>query len=155
MAKDRAAVYLDQNNIFFRYKKLDFKLLLDYISMDFDVIRATSYMSYDPEQTAQKGFITYMSNNGWKCNTISIKDNTNIDHMLMADLAIDYFNLKLDWVVLIAGDGDYAYLLNSLSKLGVRIHVLGARGFISLDLLKVADKVTYIEDLQKVIIEAV
>jgi uncharacterized LabA/DUF88 family protein len=155
MANETATVYLDQNNIFFRYKKLDFRLLLEYINNDFDVIRATSYMSYDPEQSAQKGFITYMANNGWKCNTISIKDNTNIDHMLMADMMNDFSILSQQWVVLIAGDGDYAYMLDLLSKRGCRVYVIGARGYISLDLLKVADKVKYIEDLDKVIIETV
>lgn len=152
MTHPTAAVYLDQNNIFFRYKKLDFKKLLEVIKKDFNVTKAVSYMAYDNKQDAQKKFVTYLANNGWKCNTVDISVNTNIDGILISDMMNDYQVGKTDWIVLISGDGDYAYTLDLLAKKGARVLVVGAKDYVSIELLKCADLVYYIEDLAEKII---
>ena len=143
--KPTACIYMDQNNIFFRYKRLDFKRFLDKLKEEFNVIKATSYMALDSKQESQKKFITYLANNGWKCFTIDIQTNTNIDGILMTDMMNDYNNVIPDYVILVSGDGDYSYTLDMLSKQGARTYVLGAKDYVSLELLKVADRVEYLE----------
>lgn len=154
MSKPTCCVYMDQNNIFFRYRKLDFKRLLENLKKEFTVVKAMSYMALDPKQDSQKKFITYLANNGWKCYTVDIGTNTNIDGVLMTDMMNDYRYLEPEWVVLISGDGDYSYTLDMLSKQGARVCVIGAKDYISLELLKVADKVMYIEEtMPEIVIE--
>jgi len=149
--KPTAIMCIDQNNIFFRYKKLNFKCLLDEVNKKYDVIKATSYMALDQDSDSQKGFITYLCNNGYKCVTIDIGQDTNVDHILIADLTNDYKNLKPDAVIIVSGDGHFAYALDLCSKQGAITTVIGARDFTSLELLKIADNVQYLEDYSDVI----
>jgi uncharacterized LabA/DUF88 family protein len=153
MKQPSALIFLDQNNIFFRFKKLDFKSLLEQLKKEFEVIKATSYMAVDTKQEAQRKFIIYMANNGWRCNTVDISSNTNIDVTLAADMINDHLNLGTDWIVLVSGDGDYSYPLHMLSTKGAKIMVIGAKDNISLELLKVADRIKYIEEFPGVILE--
>jgi len=148
-----ACIYLDQNNIFFRYKKLDFKKLIEKLKDQYNIISATSYMALDHNQDAQKKFVTYIVNNGWKCQTVDVSINTNIDGMIVYDMTNDYQNKKPDSVILISGDGDYAYPLDQLSKKGANIFVIGAKDFTSIELLKVADRKMYLEEFSNVILE--
>jgi uncharacterized LabA/DUF88 family protein len=149
--KPTAIICVDQNNIFFRYKKLDFRCLLQEIKKDFDIIKATSYMALDQESDSQKKFITYLSNNGYKCVTVDIAQDTNIDHILIADMTNDYKNLKPDSIILVSGDGHFAYALDLCSKQGALSFVIGAKDFVSFDLLKVADRIKYLEDFHGVV----
>lgn len=151
--KPTACIYLDQNNIFFRYKKLDFKKLLEKLKENFNIISATSYMALDHNQDAQKKFVTYLVNNGWKCQSIDVSVNTNIDGMIVYDMTNDYQIKSPNWIILISGDGDYAYPLEQLSKRGASIFVIGAKDFVSIELLKVSDKKMYMEEFADVILE--
>lgn len=145
--KMKAIVYADQNNLFFRFKKIDHVKLLGHIKDQYNLIRAISYFALDSESDPQNKFVTYLSNNGWKCETVDKDVNSNIDVMLVTDMCNDRYVLDHKVVILLSGDGDYAYALNSLSKAGYFVHVYGAKDYVSLELLKVADKITYIDDI--------
>lgn len=151
MQKPTAIICVDQNNIFFRYKKLNFKRMLDEISEQYHVLKATSYMALDQESDSQKKFITYLSNNGFKCVTVDIGQDTNVDHILIADMTNDFKNMNPDTVILVSGDGHFAYALDLCSKQGAITNVIGAKEFISFDLLKVANNIKYLEDFTGVI----
>lgn len=149
---DRTIVYMDQNNIFFRYKKLNFSNLLKYLKTQYDVIRATSYNAISISDENQKKFTCYLSNNGWISETVDINENTNVDGMIITNMMNDIHAFSHNVVTLISGDGDYAYTLRLLSKFGYKCHVVGAKDHISLELLKVSDFITYLEDIPDVII---
>lgn len=148
----KCVVYLDQNNLFHRYKKLDFVQLLNYIKSKYEVVRATSYNAIDTRNDGQKKFVTYMSNNGFRCKIVDINENTNIDNMLTTDMCNDSNTLDHNTIVLISGDGDYSYPLDQLSMSGYKIHVIGPKENTSLELLKVKDDITYIEDIPGVVL---
>jgi uncharacterized LabA/DUF88 family protein len=151
--KPSACLYIDQNNIFFRYRKLDFSKLLKMLNLEFEVMRATSYMSLDRDSDSQKKFITYLSNNGYKCETIDLSEDTNIDHILIPDMIYGATNLKPDYVILMSGDAHFAHALNQLSGRGFRTMVIGARDYVAYELLKVCDSIKYIEDFKGVILD--
>lgn len=153
MSKPTACVYVDQNNIFFRYKKLDFGKLLRDLKKDYDIVRAVSYMALDKNSDSQKNFITYLSNNGYKCETLDLTDNTNIDHILIPNIVNDHQNLNPDFIILISGDAHFAYALNLLSQKGARISVVGARDYVSYELLKICDNIKYLEDFKGIILD--
>lgn len=153
MDKPRACFYIDQNNIFFRYKKLNFAKLLKELNKEFDVMRATSYMSLDGASDSQKKFITYMSNNGYKCETIDLSEDSNVDHILIPDMLLEAQNLAPSYVILMSGDAHFAYTLKKLSERGYRVIVVGARDYIAYELLKVCDSIKYIEDFKGIILD--
>ncbi len=149
-----ACIYIDQNNIFFRYKKLDFGKLLKELKKEYDVIRAVSYMALDKNADSQKKFITYLSNNGYRCETLDLSDDTNIDHILIPNLVNDFQRLKPKNIILLSGDAHFSYALNLLSQQGARTTVIGARNFIAYELLKVCDDVKYLEDYDGIILDS-
>lgn len=150
--KESAIVYLDQNNIFHRYKKLNFVKLLEYLQDKYDIIRTTSFNAISNVDEGQKKFVIYLSNNNWRCETVDINENTNIDSAITTNMINDIrvFNHKV--CILISGDGDYGYPLKFLSQQGYIIHVIGVKDHVSLELLKVCDRLTYLEAIKDVII---
>lgn len=150
----KCVTYLDTNNIFHRYKKLDFVQLLKYISSLYEVERITSYNAIDKSNQAQKKFTTYLSNNGYRCKVVDITEQTNIDNMLTTDMCSDSNTMDHKVIVLISGDGDYSYPLDQLANAGYKIHVIGPKENTSLQLLNIADIHTYLEDIPGVIINS-
>ena len=149
---EKALVYLDQNNLFFRYKKLEFTKLLKYVENEYNVLRATSYNAIDVRQENQRKFVTYMSSNGWRVKAIDIETNTNIDNYINVDMMRDSCNFDHTWIVLISGDGDFSYALQELSNMGFKIHVIAVRENTSFELLKICDKITYLDQIDGVIL---
>lgn len=147
----KCIVYLDQNNLFFRYKKLDFIKLREYIESKYEIIRATSYNSIDLKNENQKKFLTYLSNNNWRCEIVDISQNSNIDTMLVTDMCNDSNVFDHKVIVLVSGDGDYSYPLNYLCKCGYLVHIIGVKENTSLELLRIADKIDYIEQIPGVV----
>ncbi len=56
-------------------------------------------------------------------------------------MAVDALQIapRVDVVVLITGDGDFAYLVEALKYMGVRVEVISIRQNTSVDLINVAD----------------
>lgn len=148
----KCVAYLDTNNLFHRYKKLDFVQLLKYISSLYEVERITSYNAIDKSNQAQKKFTTYLSNNGYRCKVVDISEQTNIDNMLTTDMCNDSNTLDHKVICILTGDGDYSYPLEKLGDAGYRIHVIGPKDNTSLELLKVCDICTNLEDISGVVI---
>lgn len=147
-----AMLYLDQNNIIIKYNKLDYSKLLAYLNTQYNVFRATSYFALDQDNDSQRKFVTYIINNGWRCETVDISVNTNVDNIISTDMVTDRFVLDHKAVILISGDGDFSYPLNYLSKAGYFVHVIGGKEGTSRELLRVADKVTYLEDIPDIVL---
>jgi uncharacterized LabA/DUF88 family protein len=151
--RQKAMVYLDQNNLFFRYPVLDHVKILEYLNEHHDVIRATSYFALDYKHEGQRSFVNYLCSNGWRCESVDKSINTNVDCMLATDMCNDRHAFDHRVVVLISGDGDFSYPLNTLSKTGFFVHVIGAKDSTSFELRRIADKITYLEDIPGVIKE--
>lgn len=147
--KLKANIYLDQNNIAMSFQRLNFSNLLKFLKQQYEIEKATTYCAYDYSLEPKKKFIVYMANNGWKCNTVDINVNTNIGTILTADMINDsHVFLSHKVIVLISGDSEYSYPLSLLSEKGYKIHVIGAKNDTSLELLKAADTITYLEDIE-------
>lgn len=147
-SRERAIIYIDQNNIFFRYRKLNWKNLLKYLESKYDIVRITSYNSIDTENQKQLAFVTYLGANGYRCKITDVKHSTNVDVQITTDLIRDSLvNTTYDTIVLISSDNDYAYCLNDASNRGFKISVIGCRGLTGQELIKISDTIEYLESI--------
>jgi uncharacterized LabA/DUF88 family protein len=152
MELDTACVYLDQNNIYPIYKKIDFAKLRDYFDALYNVIKATSFNSIDTKNQAQMKFVVYLAHNKWKSEVLDLSISSNIDNILTTNLCHDSNICCHNTIVIISGDGGFAYPLTLLAKSGYKIHVVGCKDNVSIELLKIADKLTYLEDIPDIIL---
>jgi hypothetical protein len=152
MKQLKCNVYLDINNLFHRYKKLDFIKLKEWIASKYEIIRMNAYNSIDHTNQNQIKFNTYLSNNGYRVEDPDVNVMSNIDPILTTQLLAESNVMDHNVIVLVACDGKaYAYPLNELAKCGYKIHTIGCRDNTGLDLLKVSDLITYLEDIEGVI----
>lgn len=148
----KAVVYLDINNLFFIYKKLDFAKLSKWLRSKYDCLRVTAYNSIDHKSESQLKFNVYLSHNGYRVIDPDISTMTNCDNMIITDLCSNINDFDHKVIVLISCDGDYAYTLNELSKKGYIVHIIGARDKTSGSLVNIGDHITYIEDIENIIL---
>ena len=146
-----AIAYFDINNLFFCYKKLDFAKLLKWLNSQYNCTRVTGYNAIDHKSEAQLKFNVYLSNNGYRVIDPDIAVTTNCDNMIVADLWSNTIHFDHNVIVLVSCDGDYSYTLSELSKKGYIIHVIGAKEKTSSTLVNIADRITYLENLEDIV----
>ena len=152
-SKEKALVYIDVNNIFHRFKKLEWIKLRKSLEAIYEIERINAYNSVDHSNQAQNKFNTYLSNNGYRIEDPDCNVMSNVDPMIITHILNDSNVQTHRVVILIACDGGYSYPLNELAKCGYKIHIIGCRNNTSLELLKIADEISYLEDLPGVVIE--
>jgi uncharacterized LabA/DUF88 family protein len=148
---NKALMYLDINNLFFIYKKLDYAKLAKWVEERYSVIRMTAYNAIDHRIESQLKFNVYLSNNGYKVIDPDINVLTNCDNMIITDISFDSNLFDHKVIILCSCDGGYSYTLNELSKRGYIVHVIGAKEKTSSNLVNVSDYITYIEDIPGII----
>jgi uncharacterized LabA/DUF88 family protein len=110
------------------------------------------YTAYNPENERQIEFLSQLTEVGFevvkkpiKSFENSIKGNMDIELAVDAMTTIDLF----DTLVLVSGDGDFTYLINSLEKNYKKTIVLGVGGFTSYELHLVADSYFFLDRISK------
>jgi uncharacterized LabA/DUF88 family protein len=146
-----AMVYIDINNLFFMYKKLNFIKLAEYLCNMYNIIRFNAYNAIDHRIESQLKFNVYLSNNGYKVIDPDISVLTNCDNMIITDMVNDSNHFKHKDIVLISCDGGYTYTLNELSKRGYMIATIGVKEKTAASLVNVSDNIIYLEDIKGVI----
>lgn len=148
----RCIAYADINNLFHRYKKLDFTKIRNWISSQYQIQRCYAFNAVDLRNDNQRKFNTYLSSNGWKVELTDTNEISNIDTMMATNMMMDSFTREYEAIVLLACDNGYSYPLNTLSMSGKIIHVLGVKDNTGNCLLRCSDKINYIEDIQGAIL---
>jgi hypothetical protein len=150
--KLKCLCYLDINNLFHRFKKLDFIKLREFIKSNYEVIRCTAYNSIDYTNQNQVKFNTYLSNNNYRVEAPDISTMTNVDPMIIHQICKDVKTFDHKVIVIIACDGGYSWTLNEMAKDGYIIHVISSKGNTHLNLIGCADKITYLEEMEPKVI---
>ncbi|MFV0387568.1 MAG: NYN domain-containing protein [Pyrinomonadaceae bacterium] len=145
--RGRVAVFIDGNNLFhaarFHNLDIDYNKLLRVLLGDGRLLRAFFYTGVDVGAERQQGFLLWMKRNGFRVVQKELKtfyDGTrkaNLD----VEIAVDMLSLagKYDTAVLVSGDEDFVYALNSVSYKGCRVEVAGFRSNTAPNLIDVAD----------------
>jgi uncharacterized LabA/DUF88 family protein len=117
--------------------------LLCHLTNGSRLLRAFFYTGVDISNEKQQGFLLWMRRNGYRVVAKDItqpaenfkKSNLNVE------IAVDMITLApyYDTAVLVSGDGDLAYAVNAVSRMGVRVEVVSLQNTTSESLIDVAD----------------
>ncbi|BAZ11438.1 hypothetical protein NIES4071_32640 [Calothrix sp. NIES-4071] len=152
----RVAIFIDGANLFYAAMQLnleiDYAKLLRCLAKDRQLVRAYFYTACDSTNDKQQGFLLWMSRNGYRVVTkelIQFPDGSkkaNLD----VEIAVDMITLSrhCDTIVLLSGDGDLAYAVNSIAYKGVQVEVVSLASMTSDSLINVADCYTDLEEIK-------
>jgi uncharacterized LabA/DUF88 family protein len=145
--RGRVAIFIDGLNLFHTALQLgieiDYVKLLCHLTNGSRLLRAFFYTSVDISNEKQQGFLLWMRRNGYRVVAKDImqpaenfkKSNLNVE------IAVDMLTLApyYDTAVLVSGDGDLAYAVDAVSRMGVRVEVVSLQTSTSESLIDVAD----------------
>jgi len=148
-------LFVDVQNIWKTFGKINYDVLLKYVTRGRQLVRAAAFMSYDPDDEGQHNFMRALSHLGYRVVSKpirrmpdgSIKGNTDLE------FAIDALTLGrvLDVVVLVTGDGDFIRLVEALGYLGVRVEVIGPDTNTAVQLIYAADQYTNLGSIKGIL----
>lgn len=150
--KQTCIVYADINNLFHRYKKLDFVKIRKWIADKYDIVRCNAFNAIDLRNDNQRKFNTYLASNGWRVELSDTNEISNIDTMMASEMIVDSYEFNHNVALILACDNGYSYPSNILSQRGRLIHVLGVKDNTGNCLLRYSDRVNYLEDINGVIL---
>jgi uncharacterized LabA/DUF88 family protein len=155
----RVAIFIDGANLFYAAMQLNFEIdyskLLRHLCKNRQLVRAYFYSACDRTNEKQQGFLLWMSRNGYRVITkelIQFPDGSkkaNLD----IEIAVDMLTLAqyCNTIVLLSGDGDLAYAVNSVAYKGVQVEVVSLASMTSESLINVADSFTDLSEIKEYI----
>ena len=160
--RGRVAIFIDGSNLFYAALQLgieiDYTKLLYRLTGGSRLLRSFFYTGVDRTNEKQQGFLLWMRRNGYRViskDLVQLPDcskKANLD----VEIAVDMMALvgSYDTAVLVSGDGDLAYAVDSVSYRGVRVEVMSLRSMTSDSLINVSDRYVDLdqikEEIQKV-----
>lgn len=154
-SKDRVGIFIDGSNLFYAAMQLgleiDYSKLLEFLAGGRRLLRAYFYTGVDPNNEKQQGFLLWMRRHGYRVVTKELiqhvdgSKHANLD----VEIAVDMLELAqyCNTMVLLSGDGDLTYVVNTISYRGVQVEVVSLQSMTSDSLVNIADR--YI-DLAKI-----
>jgi uncharacterized LabA/DUF88 family protein len=155
--RGRTVVIIDGASLFYSVSQLgievDYIKLIQQLTQGGRLLRAFFYTGVDSSNERQKGFLHWMRCHGFRVvdkELNRLPDGTKKAN-LEVEMAIDMLQLAphCDTIVVVSGNGELTYALDSASKLGVHVEVVCLRSMLSEKLLDVADSYTDLADLQE------
>jgi len=159
--RGRIAIFIDGSNLFYAALQLgieiDYSKLLHRLTAGSRLLRSFFYTGVDRTNEKQQGFLLWMRRNGYRViakDLVQLPDGSkkaNLD----VEISVDMMALvgAYDTAVLVSGDGDLAYAVDSISYRGARVEVVSLRSMTSDSLINVADHYIDLdqikEDIQK------
>ncbi|MDJ0618955.1 MAG: NYN domain-containing protein [Calothrix sp. MO_192.B10] len=157
--RGRVAIFIDGSNLFYAALQLgieiDYAKLLVLLTQGSKLLRAFFYTGVDRANDKQQGFLLWMRRNGYRLVTKDVvqfpdgSKKANLD----VEIAVDMLNLApyYDTAILVSGDGDLAYAVNTVSYKGVRVEVVSLRSMTSDSLINVSDYFIDIDSIKQYI----
>lgn len=156
---DRVAIFIDGSNLFYAAMQLglevDYSKLLGYLVDGRRLLRAYFYTGVDPHNEKQQGFLLWMRRHGYRVITKELAQNpdgtkhANLD----VEIAVDMLQLApyCNTIVLLSGDGDLTYALNTVAYRGVQVEVVSLQTMTSDSLVNIADRYVDLARIRNVI----
>lgn len=148
LSSDRVGIFIDGSNLFYAAMQLgleiDYSKLLKYLAGGRRLLRAYFYTGVDPGNEKQQGFLLWMRRHGYRVVTKDLiqhpdgSKHANLD----VEIAVDMLELAqyCNTMVLLSGDGDLTYVVNSVSYRGVQVEVVSLQSMTSDSLVNIADR---------------
>lgn len=146
--RDRVGIFIDGSNLFYAAMQLgleiDYSKLLNYLVQGRRLLRAYFYTGVDPNNEKQQGFLLWMRRHGYRVVTKDLIHNAdgskhaNLD----VEIAVDMLELAryCNTMVLLSGDGDLTYAVNTIAYRGVQVEVVSLHSMTSDSLVNIADR---------------
>jgi uncharacterized LabA/DUF88 family protein len=158
LKNQRIAVFVDAANLYHASTqagiRIDFVQIARWFKEEVsNTVDLRFYTAYDPENTKQIQFLDDLVSLGYNVVKKPIKEfGSFIKGNMDIELAVDAISNKenYDTLVLISGDGDFTYLINSLEKSYKKTVILSVGGFTSFELHLVADSYYFMNRIAKV-----
>ena len=151
--RPRLGVFVDVPNLLYgaeRGERIDMGKLLDYLSKDREMVRATAYspVSDNPsEPVQQQRFVAPFVPYEYRIVTKSLKRfaDGSIKGNFDVEMAVDMLNMvdRIDVMAIVSGDADFARVVEEAQSRGVRVEVVAFAGSTSAEMRALADH--YIE----------
>jgi uncharacterized LabA/DUF88 family protein len=160
--RGRVAIFIDGSNLFYAALQLgieiDYTKLLIRLTGGSRLLRAFFYTGVDRTNEKQQGFLLWMRRNGYRViakDLIQLPDGSkkaNLD----VEIAVDLMALvgSYDTAIIVSGDGDLAYAVDSVSYRGARVEVVSLRSMTSDSLINVADRYIDLDQIKEEIQKA-
>ncbi|MFB6199376.1 MAG: NYN domain-containing protein [Candidatus Nanohaloarchaea archaeon] len=150
----RVGVYVDVQNMYYSAKnlydsKVDFEKLLNAAVMNRKLIRATSYV-IKADTPDEEDFFDALRKIGYEVKIKELKEfyggQKKGDWDLGMTIDMVQQSKKLDTVVLVTGDGDFAAIVNHLKSMGCRVEVMSFGKSSAKEIREAADKFIDMDD---------
>lgn len=144
----RVGVFVDVQNMYYSAKnlynsKVDFKKVLNSAVMDRNLIRASAYV-IKGETPGEDDFFEALRKIGYEVKIKELKEFYGGEKKGDWDLGMTVDMVqqakKLDSIVLVTGDGDFAVLVEHLKSMGCRVEVMSFGKSSAKELRESADK---------------
>jgi uncharacterized LabA/DUF88 family protein len=152
-------IFVDGSNLLYTAQMMgidvDYLRLVDVLVGRDKLIRVNFYAGIDNENVTSVGWQTFMKRTGFKLTTKQVisyadgKQKANCD----VEMAVDMINLasSYDTCILVSGDGDLTYAVNTLVNKGKQVEVYGNRYNTNEQLLNAADRFVDLESIRHLI----
>lgn len=145
---DRVAVFFDMSNLYFTARdlgvRIDYTKLLEFLVAGRRLYCAYAYVALSGDDSTAVPFLTWLRRNGFRVVTKSLKrlPDGSLKGDLDLELAVDLLTQAphFDVAVLVSGDGDFTYLVESAQRLGLRVEVASTPRNTSVELMEAADR---------------
>jgi len=144
--------------------KLDYKRLVDQLSISTDLLRAYFYDGIEENiTTKKKNFLEALSYKGIQLRTKILKDRTSkcphcgkeqvrqvqkgVDVSLATDILRHAWQQTCKICIVVSGDEDYKDAIDVAKDKGVKVWVASFKSCLSNDLRKSADKIIFLDDI--------
>jgi uncharacterized LabA/DUF88 family protein len=138
----KVMVQVDAANIYFAAQQknwnVDFKNIATWFKANSLQTDLVYYTAFDIEDEKQTQYLLDMAENQYRVFKKPLKifdDETrkgNLDVEIGIDAMMNIFNFEI--FVLLSGDGDFTYLVQTLESLGKKVIIIGIAGFMSYEL---------------------
>lgn len=145
--RGKVAIFIDGANLFYAALQLGIEInytkLLRQLTSGAQLLRAFFYTGVDPNNEKQQSFLLWMRRNGYRVVTkelVQLPDGSKKAD-LDVEIVVDMMTLlgSYDTAILVSGDGDLAYAVNTISYRGARVEVVSLRSMTSDILINYAD----------------
>jgi uncharacterized LabA/DUF88 family protein len=151
-------VFIDVSNLFYSARSMGVEVnyirLLEHVTRNRHLIRASAYTGIDPENGSQRRFVDFLSANGYRvvCKDIQKHESGRIKADLDVEMTLDVYMMSdnFDVVVLVTGDGDFKRLVEVVQQKGVRVEIVGFGASTSSELIATADQFTEISTIGEI-----
>ena len=154
--RGRVAIFIDGSNLFYSALQLgieiDYLKLLKCLTRGDRLLRPYFYTGVDPSNEKQQNFLLWMRHHGYRVVSKDLVQFANGSRKANLDVEIVVDMMRLvehyDTAVLVSGDGDLAYAVNSISYSGARVEVVSLRSMTSDNLINIADHYLDLEQIK-------